>query len=330
MPVRPRAVAYQSLGYGLSSPLSLSLAPASSDTRASLFSTMDVDETLSVPLDAPLRHEDHAGPWSMHVVGDDREWAMYMARSLPSDRPIRTDRCSIRARVDSPCLAITMTKHFPLTAIPAPLEGPAIGMKLRLDGQYLLHASALRLGDVGVAFAAHSGTGKSTLATAMHARGHRVWSDDVLRIEPSTALAYADGRETRLTEASASHLLPTHEALRPPRFTEKSTVRLADPMYASTAHRLDVLFVLTGRTHEASPRFTPVVPAHAAVWLMRMRYPSWMKGPTLDPREFPLSATLAARLPVVLLEVPDDLEQLDATCAAIEAYIAQHHAAAGR
>ncbi|HEX6211613.1 MAG TPA: hypothetical protein VF136_12605 [Methylomirabilota bacterium] len=49
-------------------------------------------------------------------------------------------------------------------------------------GFEVLHASAVRLGPGVVAFCARSGTGKSTLAHALSARGHEAWADDALPI----------------------------------------------------------------------------------------------------------------------------------------------------
>jgi hypothetical protein len=69
------------------------------------------------------------------------------------------------------------------------LLGPALGVLLTQRGLTALHASAVELGGRAVAFAGEAGEGKSTLAAALHDRGHPVVADDILavRVESGTA-----------------------------------------------------------------------------------------------------------------------------------------------
>jgi len=60
--------------------------------------------------------------------------------------------------------------------------GTALGMLLHQRGCLVLHASAVALGDRVVAFLGATGAGKSTLAAALHARGHDVVADDVVAV----------------------------------------------------------------------------------------------------------------------------------------------------
>ena len=66
----------------------------------------------------------------------------------------------------------------------------ALPLAARLQGYELLHASAVRRGESVVAFVASSGTGKSTLAANLVARGWGFVTDDVL------AVACANGKVT--------------------------------------------------------------------------------------------------------------------------------------
>ncbi|MDR5672992.1 serine/threonine protein kinase [Halalkaliarchaeum sp. AArc-GB] len=61
--------------------------------------------------------------------------------------------------------------------------GPAFNHLLHQRGFFVLHASAVEIGDGAVVFAGTSGQGKTTTATAFLAAGHRVLSDDVAAIE---------------------------------------------------------------------------------------------------------------------------------------------------
>jgi hypothetical protein len=60
--------------------------------------------------------------------------------------------------------------------------GPAFALLLHQRGQFVLHASAVESGGVGVAFTGGSGWGKSTLAAALHARGCALVADDLTAI----------------------------------------------------------------------------------------------------------------------------------------------------
>ena len=57
--------------------------------------------------------------------------------------------------------------------------GPALALALHQRGLFILHASAISIGEAVVAFLGGHGWGKSTMAALLHARGHTVISDDV-------------------------------------------------------------------------------------------------------------------------------------------------------
>ncbi len=60
--------------------------------------------------------------------------------------------------------------------------GPAMAMILRQRGHLLLHGSAVDCNGTAVVFLGRSGAGKSTMAAALHARGHALLSDDVIAV----------------------------------------------------------------------------------------------------------------------------------------------------
>lgn len=87
--------------------------------------------------------------------------------------------------------------------------GLALGMVLHQRGALLLHASAVEVSGGTVAFMGDKGQGKSTLAAALHARGHRLVTDDVLAISvtPGGALAYPSFPQIKLWPESVSAAL---------------------------------------------------------------------------------------------------------------------------
>lgn len=60
------------------------------------------------------------------------------------------------------------------------LLGACLSVLLQQRGYTVLHASAVSIGGVGIAFAGEKGTGKSTLAAALTKAGHELLSDDTV------------------------------------------------------------------------------------------------------------------------------------------------------
>ena len=63
------------------------------------------------------------------------------------------------------------------------VEGMMMACLLQQRGYYVLHASVVRIHDYGIAFLGHVGAGKSSMAAALHARGHAVVTDDNAAID---------------------------------------------------------------------------------------------------------------------------------------------------
>src|SRR5688572_15045224 len=63
----------------------------------------------------------------------------------------------------------------------------ALAAVLLQRGKLILHASGVAIGGVAVAFVGSSGMGKSTTSAALHARGHPVIANDLLRVDVSVA-----------------------------------------------------------------------------------------------------------------------------------------------
>ena len=65
-------------------------------------------------------------------------------------------------------------------------RGPVAAVRLRQLGYLVLHGSAVTIGRKAVVLCGASGWGKSTLAAALHRRGHRLLADDfaAIRIAP--------------------------------------------------------------------------------------------------------------------------------------------------
>jgi hypothetical protein len=67
------------------------------------------------------------------------------------------------------------------------LLGPALAVLLQQRGYLVLHGSAIVLDEAVVAFLGCKGAGKSTMAAALHVRGHGVMADDVIAVRTTTS-----------------------------------------------------------------------------------------------------------------------------------------------
>lgn len=76
----------------------------------------------------------------------------------------------------------TWPKNMTLEDAATYLLGPILGFALNLRGHVCLHASAVSVKGLALAFLGRGGTGKSTLAAAFANLGYRVITDDILMV----------------------------------------------------------------------------------------------------------------------------------------------------
>jgi len=82
------------------------------------------------------------------------------------------------------------------------LLGSVMAVLLHQRGRLVLHGSSVSIGGEAVAILGSSGSGKSTIAAALHSRGHEVLSDDIISIE-------FNGRDTSVYGFPLLKLSPT-------------------------------------------------------------------------------------------------------------------------
>lgn len=66
------------------------------------------------------------------------------------------------------------------------LLGTCLGLILHQRKQLLLHGNAVRIADQAIVIVAHSGVGKSTLASEFYRRGYQLLADDVCTIDDNS------------------------------------------------------------------------------------------------------------------------------------------------
>jgi hypothetical protein len=177
--------------------------------------------------------------------------------------------------------------------------GPVLAIVLYQLGAVVLHASAVEIDGAAVLFSGESGWGKSSLAAALHARGHRVITDDV------TALFFQDGEyvvpggpgqlklgadvvETLgLREQSLPLIHPqsSKHALRPSTGSEWLAGTAAVPLRR--------LFFLDPES--ASGLIEPLAPQQALVELLRLSYGVHRLLPAAPPDRYFMRCSAIAR-----------------------------------
>lgn len=225
------------------------------------------------------------------------------------------------------------------------LVGPVLSLLLYQRGFLVLHASAVALRDGAgqwgaVGFVGRSGEGKSTMAAALHARGHRVMSDDVIAVPilapeqqsldpilrsdsvapaPLSPLIFPGYPQLRLAPQSVQALGEDAAAL--PRIypLQERRIRRVEQGFELSGVPLRSLFVLESGEKLALQRLAP---APALMQLVQHTYCIGLSERTEAADQFYKCAALARTLPIFGLERSRDLTRLDDVTALVENNIA--------
>jgi len=192
------------------------------------------------------------------------------------------------------------------------LEGPVLGMMLRLSGQALLHASAVRWRGHGIAISADSGHGKSTLAALLCQHGASAWTDDVLAYTPNTAQAFGDARPSRLSPQSQEAAGLTHEGAA---IYDGSHKLFSTPIPTLSdlhlqAQSLDHILILGARVDSDQPEMTTLTGTRASAAILTGRFPSWLREARFQREAFEAAEALTKHVPVTVIHLPDGLLRL--------------------
>jgi hypothetical protein len=199
-----------------------------------------------------------------------------------------------------------------LEAARADVIGRVLPLALHAGGILSLHASAVAIGDEGIAFLAPKFHGKSTLATALLEEGARLLSDDVLPVRISEPPLCSPGvprlrlwhDAARATLGDGSRVPPDSklivDTLGPERIQEH-------PVRFTTAYLLTPVKELGDGAVVERDRIEPIFSALALVEQAKL-------GPLLTGSEmgalFSQSASVAAGIEVFDLAVVRDLDRL--------------------
>lgn len=203
------------------------------------------------------------------------------------------------------------------------LLGPVLAFTLRRRGVTCLHASAVAVDGVAIAFAGPAGAGKSTMAASLARRGHPVLADDIVALDGDGAdlLVQPGPSRIRLWPESVAALYGSAEAL--PRLTPTWDKRFLDATrdgcrFQERPLPLAAVYVLGDRgPHPVLPRVEPLSAAAGLVALLANTQASHLVDDRCRADEFHCLGRVAASVRVCRLTPHDDVTRLAALCDAV-------------
>jgi hypothetical protein len=200
------------------------------------------------------------------------------------------------------------------------LLGPIMGFLLRLRRRTCLHASAVRIGDCGVALVGDAGFGKSTTAAALALRGMSVCGEDIVPVvETEGRFEIVPGYpRVCLWPDSVEMLLGSKDAL--PLLTpvwDKRYLPLDGKRakFADETVPLGLIYLFGARTDsESAPRVEELRPKEALLELVQNTYMNWLPDAEQRAREFDVLARLLDAVPVRRIVPHTDPRKIGALC----------------
>lgn len=196
--------------------------------------------------------------------------------------------------------------------------GPVLAVLLRQRGQLSLHASAVAVADEAILFLGDAGWGKSTMAAALHARGHGLVTDDVavVRVEEGPML-FPGFPQLKLWPEALVSLGDDPEKLPRcnPHFEKRA--RPATHKFSSTPLPIKRIYVLDKGD---APEILPLRPQEALAELVRHTYGAMGVG---SPSHFFECASIANEVTMSSLRRQRSLSQLPDVVQLIEEDVAR-------
>jgi hypothetical protein len=199
------------------------------------------------------------------------------------------------------------------------LLGPILGFVLRLRGLTTLHASAVCVGGIAIAFLGPPGAGKSTTAAALAKRGCPVLTDDIvaltddddLLIQPAHPQIYLWPNSVEVLYGTKDHLPPLTANW------DKCHLDLTKPGYRFQEQPLPLgaVYFLGSRLPNGEAPFAERVPAHEGFMeLVANSYGANRLSRDMRAKEFDLLGRLVTRVPLRRVTPHSDPARLPQLC----------------
>lgn len=206
------------------------------------------------------------------------------------------------------------------------LQGPILGLLLRLRGVTCLHASAVAVDGKAIAIVGQGGMGKSTSAATFAQMGLPVFTDDVLALRHSSEEGFAvqPGLPRVLlwpesTEAlfGAADALPRIVSTWPKRYLDLTQLPYR---FAERPASLAAVYLLGERLEPEAPTdIAPIEGTSALIRLVANTYGNDFLDPTMRAAELKVLGQLMEQVPIRQVRAPNDRKALSAICEAIVA-----------
>ncbi len=200
------------------------------------------------------------------------------------------------------------------------LCGTVMGILLDQRGLLVLHASAVAIDEKACAFVGNQGSGKSSIATILHGRGHRFVCDDVaaVRLVQGQAWIYPAFPQMKVSlETAAAASLPREALIEFDRFEDKRGYRLSGN-FVTKPVPLNEVFVIAPAGEPSARR--PLSPQDVVRELVRHTFPTRLGQPG-DGRHLLKCAGLSRQVPLYRLPRAGSVAELPAFARAVEHYV---------
>ncbi len=196
------------------------------------------------------------------------------------------------------------------------LVGTVMAILLYQRGRLPLHASAIEIAGEAVGFLGVSGAGKSSMAAALQARGHRLVADDVtgVQVEGRSALTFPAFPQLKLMPDAAASVGCDPAHLFFLNVTEEKRGYRPTGVFSGAPLPIRQLYVLVDDPAIGIDRLRP---HDAVVEFVRHSYPTRMLQPG-GPAHFLQCAQLTRTIPTYRLRRPRALSLLRDVAALVE------------
>ena len=302
IPLRPVAArpGYRYRAYGLAIRSDLALPELEPDTAA------DANVDVVIRLRPIERRHPNAQQAFVFELGPDAQYLAWRSVGRFLIRSASEIDIDPAAGVGEPLLRL-------------PLLGTVMALLLHVRGLFVLHASAVSVGEGGVVFLGDKQAGKSTTAAAFVRTGYRLLADDVVAID------FADPGGPRINPGFPQLKLSTGMEIGAGAVTMPPVVAGSDKRQHRLAEFLHTpvpptaIYVLERGTRA---EVTPLTPGAALAALIRFSYVARFGRAACNPAgpagHLQQCAALVGVSRVCRLEVPNDRDRLDEVVRLVE------------
>lgn len=236
-----------------------------------------------------------------------------------------TDHFEFLVSADGSRIFYRALAHASRESLSVHLLGHVLSFSLLARGCDPLHGTVVEVGDHAIAFVGDCGRGKSTLAAALLACGHRIVTDDVVafRVRKETWLVHPGIPRLKLSPTIARALLGNADRGAPMLHgVAKLVIPLSPGQAVASMRRLKAIYVLDDPDSSRAREAVSVEPLSARdgfLELVRAAFNLVVSDRNRLANQFASAERLARHVPVKRLVYPRDLSRLPAVCRAVVA-----------